>query len=63
MAAYRHLAFNYKMIADYYAGASEEMQDLMEKSALVIIDYDDAIANGYTRLNYEISEMFDDVEG
>lgn len=63
MAAQRHLAFNYKKIADYYARASEEMQELMEKSALVIIDYNDAIANGYTTLNTDIKEMFEDVEG
>lgn len=63
LAAQRHLAFNYKRIAEYYANASEAMQELMEKSALVIIDYDDAIANGYTRLNDSMKEMFDDVEG
>lgn len=62
LAAYRHLAFNYKRIADYYANASEEMQELMERSALVIIDYEDAIANGYARLNDNVKEMFDDVE-
>lgn len=62
MAAQRHLAFNYKKIADYYSRASEEMQELMEKSALVIIDYNDAIANGYTTLNSDIKEMFEDVE-
>ena len=63
LAAQRHLAFNYKRIAEYYANASEAMQELMEKSALVIIDYEDAIANGYTRLNDSMREMFDDIEG
>lgn len=62
LAAQRHLAFNYKKVAEYYASASPEMQELMEKSALVIIDYEDAIANGYTRLNTDVREMFDDVE-
>ena len=62
LAAQRHLAFNYKKVAEYYANASEEMQELMEKSALVIIDYDDAIAYGYSRLNDSVTEMFDDVE-
>lgn len=62
LAAQRHLAFNYKKVAEYYANASEEMQELMEKSALVIIDYEDAIAYGYTRLNDSVKEMFDDVE-
>lgn len=56
-AAQRHLVFNYKKIAEYYANASAEMQDLMEKSALVIIDYQDAILNGFTRLSQSIQKM------
>lgn len=61
-AACRHYAFNYKNIAEYYAGASKEMQHLMEKSALVIIDFDDAIANGYVRLKTDIDAMWE-IEG
>lgn len=49
-AATRHYRFTYKKIAEYYAQASEEMQDLMEQSALVIIDYENAIRNGYLKL-------------
>lgn len=56
-ATYRHLAFNYRKIAEYYAHASKEMQELMEKSALVIIDYEDAIKNGYARLSKRIKEL------
>jgi len=55
-AAYRHTVFNYKRIADFYANASKEVQTLMENSALVIIDYDDAIKNGYTTLNMVAGE-------
>lgn len=58
MAAARHLCFSYKKIADYYASkASAEMQDLMEESALVLIDYGDAIKNGYTRLSKRVGEV------
>lgn len=57
LAANRHNVFNYRKIAEYYAAASEEVQRLMEKSALVIIDYNDAIANGYTKLKSELEEM------
>lgn len=46
-AAQRHLAFNYSKIAEYYAHQDKQMQQLMEKSALVIIDFNDAIKNGY----------------
>lgn len=56
-ATYRHFAFDYKKIAEYYANASREMQELMEKSALVIIDYDDAIKNGYAKLSKRLQEM------
>ena len=57
-AAQRHLAFNYSKVAEYYAHASEEMQELMEKSALVIIDFKDAIANGYVQLSEELKQMY-----
>lgn len=59
MAAQRHLVFNYKKVAEYYAAASPEMQELMEKSALVIIDYNDAIMNGYTTLSEKIQKMIE----
>lgn len=58
-AAQRHLVFNYKKIAEYYAAASEAMQELMEKSALVIIDYNDAIMNGYTKLSEKIQKLME----
>ena len=57
LAARRHYVFNYKKIAEYYATASEEMQELMEKSALVIIDYNNAIANGYVKLSKKMEEL------
>lgn len=59
-AATRHIVFNYAKIADYYAHASAEMQRLMEESALVIIDVDDAIANGYMRLSRNIKKLLED---
>lgn len=57
MAAQRHLVFDYKQIAEYYAHATPEMQKLMEKSALVIIDYDDAIAYGYVKIKSAFDEV------
>lgn len=59
-AAQRHNVFNYRNIAEYYAHASEEMQRLMEKSALVIIDVDNAIANGYATLMSDVLDMMED---
>lgn len=49
LAANRHIAFNYAKIAEYYAHATAEIQELMEESALVIIDLDDAIRLGYAQ--------------
>lgn len=46
VAATRHIVFNYEKIAEYYAHADEEIQELFENSALVIIDFDDAIGGG-----------------
>lgn len=60
MAATRHIVFNYSKIADYYAHSNKEMQKLMENSALVIIDIDDAIANGYVKLSESIKKIMDD---
>ena len=58
MAAYRHTKFNYKNIAEYYAHANKEMQELMEDSALVIIDFNKALENGYVTLSEEISNQY-----
>ena len=60
LAAYRHLVFDYHNIAEYYAHAEPDVQELMEESALVIIDYDDAIAGGYARLKSDIDLMMEE---
>lgn len=57
-AAHRHTVFHYERIADYYAQASEQMQRLMEESALVIVDFESAIENGYVMLSEDIKEQF-----
>jgi hypothetical protein len=57
-AAKRHTVFNYQKIADYYAHSNEHIQDIMEKSALVIIDFQKAIENGYVKLSEEIAGQY-----
>jgi hypothetical protein len=57
-AARRHNVFNYEKIADYYAHSSKEMQTLMERSGLVIIDFDKAIEYGYVKLCDEIKSQY-----
>lgn len=58
-AARRHNVFNYRNIAEYYAHAEPEVQELFEKSALVIIDVNDAIANGYVQLASDITDIME----
>lgn len=62
-SAKRHNVFNYSLIADYYAHASKEMQELMENSALVIIDFDKAIRNGYVKFSEEIADLYVEEHG
>ena len=62
LAAARHLEFNYARIADYYANAAPEMQELMEQSALIILDIDDAIRNGYVKLSQRMEELVADAK-
>jgi hypothetical protein len=58
LAAGRHTVFNFEVIANYYAHASKECQDLMEDSALVIIDFEKAIENGYVKMSDKLSEIY-----
>jgi len=60
LAAYRHTVFNYRNIAEYYAHAPKEVQELMENSALVIIDYDKAVEDGFVTLHGAIEEMINE---
>jgi len=57
LAANRHTVFNYRKIAEYYPHAPKEVQELMENSALIIIDANDAIRNGYANFAAAISEL------
>jgi hypothetical protein len=58
LAAGRHTVLNFQLIADYYAHASTECQELMEASALVIIDFNKAIENGYAVMSEKISAQY-----
>lgn len=65
LAANRHIKFNYAQIAEYYCHASKKVQELMEKSALVVVDINDAIKNGFARFSKRLEELcghHDDLE-
>lgn len=63
IAAYRHTVLNFKAIANYYAHSSAKLQSLMEDSALVIIDFDKAIEQGFVELTTDIAEIVKDEYG
>jgi hypothetical protein len=58
LAATRHIVYDYGRIAEFYAHQPKEIQELMESSALVIIDYDKAVANGFVKLTNELETLF-----
>ena len=62
-SAKRHTVFNYQKIADYYAHASKEMQELMERQALVIIDFNKAYQYGYIKLAHDVANQYFDNYG
>lgn len=57
LGAYRFLKFDYTMIAEYYATAPAEVQDLFEREALVIIDYDNALKEGFVKTSKTLTEI------
>ena len=57
VAAMRHVVFNFRNIAEYYAHADAKVQRLMEKSALVIIDFEDAIRNGFVIVSEKMDAL------
>lgn len=58
-AAKRHTIFNYETIAEYYCHASPEIQDLMEKSGLIILDFNKAIEYGFVKLTKDLAENYE----
>jgi len=58
LAAYRHTVFTYDKIAEFYSHATQEIKLLMENSALVIIDFNKAIENGFVRITEDFAEAY-----
>lgn len=58
MSATRHIVFNYELIADYYAHSDADIQELMEESALVIIDYNKAVENGFVKMTDQLVDLY-----
>ena len=58
-AAERHTIFNFRQIAEYYCHADAKLQDLMERSGLVIIDFHKAIEYGFVHLTERLGQLVD----
>lgn len=58
LASYRHVVFNYEKIAEFYAHSSPHMQNHMENSALVIIDFNKAIELGFVKLSQDLADTY-----
>jgi hypothetical protein len=58
LAAHRHIIFNYERAADYYAHSNKQTQDVMEKLAMVIIDLNSAIENGYVIFSEKVKRLY-----
>lgn len=57
-AAYRHAVFNFQRIAEYYAHSEAGVQELMEDSALVIVDIGKAIEEGWVKLTEDLNNIY-----
>jgi hypothetical protein len=58
-AAERHTVFHFGRIAEWYCHATPQVQDLMEKSGMVIIDFKKAIEYGFVHLTERLGELAD----
>ena len=59
VASERHVAFDFRQIAEFYSHASKEVQDLMERNGLVVIDFKKAIEYGFVHLTQRLGALVD----
>jgi len=59
-AAQRHIIFDYENIAEYFAHADAETQELMELLTLVIVDYEQAVEQGFVKFAQDVREEIPD---
>ena len=62
-AAERHTVFHFGRIAEWYCHATPQVQDLMERSGMVIIDFKKAIEYGFVHLTERLGKLADLEEG
>lgn len=57
-AAERHTTFRFDRIAEFYCHADARTQDLFERSALVIIDFDKAVEYGFVEMRERFANLY-----
>ena len=57
--AYMFADIDFRNFAEYYAHQSKEVQQIMEKLALVIVDFGAAIENGFVKMDKKIREIYE----
>lgn len=58
-AASRHIQFNFSKIAEFYAHQDKEIQTMMEDSALIVIDFNKAIEEGFAHISEEYKKQLE----
>jgi hypothetical protein len=59
LAATRHIVFKYDKIAEFYAHSDNDIKVMMQKSALIIIDFNAAIEYGFVKMAGDLLELAD----
>ena len=56
-ASERHVVFHFGRIAEFYCHQEPEIQNLMERNALIIIDFDKAVENGFVHMSDKLGAL------
>ena len=62
LAAARFVVIDFALCADYYAAAEKDVQEIFEKLALVVPDFDKAIENGFVKLHGRLLDIREEEE-
>lgn len=62
LAASRWIEYRFDLIAEYYAQSSPELQRLMERLALVVVDFNDAINMGIVNFTKKLRQFLEDLK-
>ena len=64
LATSRFIRFRYEKIADYYCTIqSDEMKKFIEELHLVVVDYNNAIENGYFQFQEDYKHLLEEIIG